>query len=136
MQQHVKVLAVLYIVLSAMGVVAALLCLAIFGGSAGIVGIVAQEEPDARIAVPILGFLAVGLFIFLLTLSVPGIFAGVGLLKFRPWARILAIILSALNLMNFPLGTVLGIYGLWVLLSKETELLFRPGLPAQTGDPP
>ena len=32
--------------------------------------------------------------------------------------------LCALNLINFPAGTMLGIYGLWVLLSKETERLF------------
>ena len=34
------------------------------------------------------------------------------------------IVLSALHLVNIPIGTILGIYGLWVLLSKETDLLF------------
>ena len=98
----------------------------IFGGAAGIVGIVAQEEPDARIAVPILGAVGLGLFLFLLVLSAPGIIAGVGLLQLRPWARIVTVILSALNLMNIPIGTLVGAYGLWVMLSLETEKLFRP----------
>jgi len=35
------------------------------------------------------------------------------------------IVLSALNLINIPIWTLLGIYGLWVLLSKETELMLR-----------
>ncbi len=126
MEQHVKVLGVLYIVLGTMGVIAALICLMIFGGAAGIVGIVAQEEPDARIAVPILGAVGLGLFLFLLVLSAPGIIAGVGLLQLRPWARIVTVILSALNLMNIPIGTLVGAYGLWVMLSLETEKLFRP----------
>ncbi len=126
MEQHVKVLGVLYIVLGTMGVIAALICLMIFGGAAGIVGIVAQEEPDARIAVPILGAVGLGLFLFLLVLSAPGIIAGVGLLQLRPWARIVTIVLSALNLMNIPIGTLVGAYGLWVMLSLETEKLFRP----------
>ena len=34
------------------------------------------------------------------------------------------IVLSALHLINIPFGTVLAVYGLWVLLSKETESLF------------
>ena len=34
------------------------------------------------------------------------------------------IVLSALHLINFPFGTLLSIYGLWVLLSKEGEILF------------
>ncbi len=84
MEQHVKILGVLYIVLGTMGVIAALICLMIFGGVAGFLGIVAQEEPDARIAVPIVGAFAVGLFLFLLVLSVPGIVAGVGVLQLRP----------------------------------------------------
>ncbi|MGH9461398.1 MAG: hypothetical protein ACRD1X_09280 [Vicinamibacteria bacterium] len=129
MEQHVKVLGVLYIVLGALGIVAASLCLLIFGGAAGIVGIVAHHEPDARIAVPILGAIGVGVFLFLLVVSLPGIIAGYGLLRFRPWARILAIVLSALNLLNFPLGTLIGAYGLWIMLSAETEPLFRKSLP-------
>ena len=126
MEQHVKILGVLYIVLGTMGVIAALICLMIFGGVAGFLGIVAQEEPDARIAVPIVGAFAVGLFLFLLVLSVPGIVAGVGVLQLRPWARIVTIILSALNLMNIPIGTLVGAYGLWVMLSADTEKLFNP----------
>ena len=37
----------------------------------------------------------------------------------------MGIVLSVLNVIVFPIGTVAGIYGLWVLLSKETEPLFR-----------
>jgi hypothetical protein len=45
-------------------------------------------------------------------------------------------VLSAINLINIPIGTVVGIYGLWVLLTKETERLFLPAvahdLPSRT----
>ena len=54
----------------------------------------------------------------------PGFVAGVGLLGFKPWARVLTIILSAIELLNVPFGTALGVYGLWILLSRETEPLF------------
>lgn len=124
MRQHVTVLGVLYIVLGAMGLMAAVIVLVIFGGLAGLVGVAAQNEPDAQIAIPILGALAVGLFCFIGLLSTPGVIAGVGLIKFKSWARILTIILSVFNLLNIPFGTIIGIYGLWVLLRPEAEPLF------------
>jgi hypothetical protein len=61
-----------------------------------------------------------------LLISLPGLIAGVGLLTFQPWARILAIVISAIELPAFPFHTALGVYGLWVLLSNEGTALFRP----------
>ena len=123
MQTHVKVLGVLYIVLSALGLLTALFLLLAIGGAAGIVGVAADPE-DAAIALPILGIAGSALGMMLLLLSLPGLITGWGLLTFKSWARILGIVLSALNLLNIPVGTELGIYGLWVLLNKDTEHLF------------
>ena len=74
---------------------------------------------------------AVGVAIagFLIVLSLPGIIAGLGLLKFRPWARILAIIVGALHLLSFPLGTALGVYTLVVLLNNEAPAVFGQQTP-------
>ena len=33
-------------------------------------------------------------------------------------------VISILSLMMIPFGTIVGVYGLWVLFSKETEKLF------------
>ena len=70
----------------------------------------------------------------MLTLSLPGIIGGVGLLKRHPWARILTIVLSVLHLINVPFGTLLSLYGLWVLMARDTEALFEspPGGSAAT----
>jgi hypothetical protein len=129
MQTHVKVLGVLFLALSALGLLAAVFVILALGGVAGIVG-VAAEPGDAAIALPILGFAATTAATILLALSLPGLITGWGLLNYKPWARILGIVLSALNLINFPIGTALGIYGLWVLVSKETEALFARTTPA------
>ncbi|HEU5074563.1 MAG TPA: hypothetical protein VFU02_10325 [Polyangiaceae bacterium] len=122
MVTHVKVLAVLYLVLSALGVLGALLMMMIFGVAASSVGM--SGDPDAAAALPIIGLVGTGFVIFLLVVSVPGLVLGWGLLKLKPWARILGIVLCAINLINVPLGTILGVYGLWVLLNAETERLF------------
>jgi hypothetical protein len=123
MQTHVKVLAVLFIVFSAFGVLAALALMLVFGGAAGIVG-ASADAGDAAVAVPLIGIAGTGLVIFLLALSLPGLIAGYGLLNQKPWSRILGIVLCAINLINIPIGTIFGAYGLWVLLNKETERMF------------
>lgn len=45
-------------------------------------------------------------------------YGGVGYLlrQHAPQARVPAIVLSALALLSFPIGTAIGIYGLWTLL--------------------
>jgi len=67
--------------------------------------------------------------IVVLAISAPSLIAGVGLLYFKPWARALTIILSVIHLFSVPIGTALGVYGLWVLLQRETEPLFRQATP-------
>ena len=125
MTTHVKVLGVLYIVFGALGVCAALFLGLSLGIAGGVVGTAADVE-DAAVALPIIGIAGTALVVFLLAVSLPGLITGIGLLKFQPWARIVGIVLAAINLISFPFGTALGIYGLWVLLNKETEALFGP----------
>ena len=131
MQTHVKVVGVAFIVFSALGILAALIIMAVFGGAAGIVGASADAE-EAAVALPIIGLTGTLLSIFLFAVSVPGLIAGLGLLSWKPWARVVAIVLCAIQLINIPLGTLLGIYGLWVLLNHETERLFSAGPPVTT----
>jgi hypothetical protein len=119
---------VLHIVFGAIGVMCALLLILMFGGAAGIVG--ASGNPDAAIAIPIIGIAGLAVVSFLFLISLPGIVIGIGLWQRRSWARIGGIVLAFFDLPGIPLHTLLGIYGLWVLFSKETERLFVPGSPA------
>ena len=123
MQTHVKVLGILFIALSAIGLCAAIFFL-FFMGAAALSVQAGANTHDVATALPIIGVVGSAVFVFLLLISIPGIIVGIGLLKFMPWARIGGIVLSALNLISIPFGTILGIYGLWVLLNRETELLF------------
>jgi hypothetical protein len=123
MTTHVKVVAVLYLFLSAFGLLAALAVSMAFGLAGGIVGANADAE-GAAIALPIIGLTGTMLVVFLVLTSLPGLIAGIGLLKFRSWARILGIVVAILNLIHIPIGTAVGIYALWVLLNRESERLF------------
>lgn len=128
MLTHVKVLGVLYLVLSGIGLLFALLIFLALGTAASIVGMNASPD-DAAIAMPILGVTGTALSMLLLVMSLPGLVTGWGLLKLRPWARIVGIVLAVISLLNFPIGTAVGVYGLWVLLTKDTEKLFTPAPP-------
>lgn len=129
MVTHLKVLGILHIVFGALGILLALGLLLLFGGIAGVIGAAGDTAREDRAAAAgILGIIGAIVFFVVLILSLPGLITGIGLLKFRPWARILGIVVSALDLIHVPFGTALGVYGLWVLLSNETEALFRnPG---------
>ncbi len=125
METHVRILGILNLVLGGLGTLGALAVLVLFGGIAGFVGVTGGMHEAARIAAPILGFIGVVLTFLILALSLPCLIVGYGLLNYRPWARLIGIVVSALNILNVPLGTALGVYGLWVLLNPETERLFN-----------
>lgn len=127
METHVKVLGVLNIVSGALGLCSALVLGLVF--AAGAVG--ASADPDAAVALPIIGLTGITLVLFVAAASLPAVIIGYGLYRLRPWARIAGIVLSILSLLVFPLGTALGIYGLWVLFSTEGARLFTTTPAAQ-----
>ena len=60
-------------------------------------------------------------------LLVPGVLqlaAAVGMLKLRPWGRVLQIVVAILSLVNFPLGTVVGTMTLIYLFQPAVKTLF------------
>jgi hypothetical protein len=65
----------------------------------------------------------IGLIVLLF--SVPSLAAGVGLLRYRSWGRILTIVLSVLRLLEFPFGTATAIYSFWILLSDSGKNFYK-----------
>jgi hypothetical protein len=119
MDTHVKVLGILNIVFGVVGLCVAILLTVIFGGVAGLAG--ANGDPEATFVLGIVGFAAVSIMV---VTSLPSIIIGYGLYQRLPWSRVAGIIISILSLISIPFGTALGIYGLWVLFSKDGERVF------------
>jgi hypothetical protein len=125
MRTHIIILAWLHIVLNGLTLLLGagiMLLLFGIGGAAAVSG-----GHEALPAVPILGTIGTFILLCFAIVSVPGIAVGVGLLNLAPWARIGGIIISILQLFNFPFGTAVGIYGLVVLFNPETVALFERG---------
>ncbi|APZ96201.1 hypothetical protein [Fuerstiella marisgermanici] len=64
------------------------------------------------------------IFILPFALAVMQLVTAVGLRRLRPWARITSGILSALSLFWIPLGTIMGAYILYLLLSAKGRMVF------------
>ena len=118
MRQHVSFVGALHIGFGLLGVAGAL---AIFFGFQFLFELV-EDEPIAQ---DVLSFIGNSIGLILLFFSTLGVIGGIGLFSYKPWARILVMIVSALNCLNVPVGTAKGIYSLWVLMQPETIELFE-----------
>jgi hypothetical protein len=117
MSTHVKIIGWLHIIFGLFGLLTAF---ALFGGS--MLGGAFMGSMKGMIGMGLLGtFIGAMVAVF----AIPGLIAGYGLLKYYEWARILTIVIAIFELIRFPLGTILGIYSLWVLLSAEGSALFK-----------
>ena len=111
MRKHIEILAYLNIVLGAITLLVGFFLAFIVAGS----GMISGDET----AMWVTSLVGGGLGFFIGAMGAVSILGGWGLLKRQEWARILIIILSILSLPGFPIGTALGIYGLWVLFSEQ-----------------
>jgi len=118
MEKHVTLVAALNIGFGILGILIAMFVLI------GMILVsIYVDDYDVRRILPIVG---TAVFAFLVITSIPEIIGGIGLLKRRPWARVLILIVACMDLLWIPLGTIFGIYELWVLLQNETTELFKP----------
>jgi len=124
MTSHVRILAILQIVYASFGLLLGLGVGLLFGGIATVVGFSAPPS-DSLVAVPILATIGGVAASIIIMLSLPRLIAGIGLLKYQQWGRILTFVVSVLGMVDFPVGTGLGIYALWVLLHRDTMPLFQ-----------
>jgi hypothetical protein len=118
LQLHVPVLGWLLIVGHAMFLLVGVLVFLLLTG----IGVASGE----REAMTILGTVGIAVGLLLVALGIPGLVAGAGLLARKSWARILAIVVAILGLVNVPIGTLIGLYALWVLMQEAATEYFAP----------
>jgi hypothetical protein len=113
---HIRLLGILWMALSAVRLVPGLFVMLLFREGAAWMP---PGVPDF-----VYGLVrCIGTLLILAALL--GLLAGMGLLQRQPWARLLAIVLAFVGLIDVPLGAALGIYTLWVLLPAQSEQEYR-----------
>ena len=118
LRQHLEIVGWLDIIGSAFFFAAGLFVFLFFTG----MGVMAAD-PEALGILGVVGTTAGG---FLVAVGLPGMLAGWGILERRPWARVLAIVVAILLLFAVPIGTVIGLYALWVLTNEGADRYFEP----------
>lgn len=121
MRQHVHLLGWLLIAANAFFLLFGL-CGCVFLVGIGFIP-AAEGDPEGLFILTIVGIIAL---LFFAALALPGMLAGYGLLRDKRWGQILGIIVGFLSLVNFPVGTALGMYALWVLLQNAASDYFSP----------
>jgi hypothetical protein len=118
MRKHVTVVGAIHIGFGAIGLIGAVAIFFALNFARGQVG-------NDDVAQTVIGFLSISLPLLVGFMSTLGLVGGIGLLAFQPWARILVIVVAALGCLNIPIGTLKGVYSLWVLLQDETIAMFK-----------
>jgi len=114
---HIRLVGILWLAISAFRLIPGLFLLSMF--RRGTMWFLPNDVPYF-----VHGLLR-GAGMMLLASAVLGLAAGWGLLDRQPWARMLAIVMGCLNLIDMPFGTALGVYTLWVLLPARSEEEYR-----------
>lgn len=118
MKQHVSFVGALHIGFGILGLLGAFV---IYYGFEFLFELV-EHEPIAQ---NVLSYIGNSIALIILFFSSLGVIGGIGLFSYRSWARILVMIVSAINCLNVPVGTAKGIYSIWVLMQPETIELFE-----------
>lgn len=121
MKRHVNIAAILQIVFGSILVIAGLVIAIAFG--------FVDQFVDDPTAIKVLGYVGTPLVVLFLLFGGLMIAGGVGLFYCKMWARILTLVMGAIGLLNVPIGTLKGVYIIWVLVQQETVSLFEKGCP-------
>jgi len=117
MEQHITILGVLHIAYGAIGILVAMIVFIAVVGAGMLSG-------DAE-ALAITSLVGTSIATLLFIPSLPGLIGGLGIFKYRPWARITLLVVGFVNLLIVPFGTILGIYTIWVLMNIEVKDMFE-----------
>lgn len=116
MQKHVRILSIIMIVSGALY----LLAVIIFG----VIGLMAVKNQAQTGDVAVMPAIVTGVVIFLPLglIGVLHILTGRAFRAGTNWARIALWILAIINLGNVPVGTVIGVYAMWVLVKTREDV--------------
>jgi len=117
LDNHRRILGIALIAINALTVLAGI-AVSLFFAFAGMMMVSEEAQARDQVAYWLMGG---GLSACVLAFGLPGVIAGIGLLKRRRWSRVLALIVGILGLFNFPLGTCLGIYAIWFYAQEGSD---------------
>lgn len=135
LQTHVPIVGWLFIAHSLLNMVGGLIAFVLFMSGSWFWTQLGQLEsavydPEATRIFAIFNNLtvltAIVIGVVVIGLAIPALIAGIGLLARKSWARVLGVIVSVFMLFGFPVGTLIGIYAIFVLMQDAALDYFAP----------
>jgi putative exporter of polyketide antibiotics len=120
---HKKILGIIYVITACFALLIAIFIRAFIS----IIFDFAMEDGDMEprvrdFVMSIISFVPAIIIVFSV---IPTLIAGIGLLTRSSWAPIFSLIIGCLKLISFPIGTIIGIYAIWIF--AEDQRLKRLG---------
>lgn len=116
-KDHNKLLSIFFFILGGLQLLGGVFIVVIYGVLGGAM-IASARRDDEQVMGGIFLGLAVVIGVIMLAFACLYLFGGLKMLKEQRIGRTLGIIGSILALLSFPLGTALGVYGLWFMFGE------------------
>ncbi len=131
MEKHISLVGILNIVYASLALIGAFVLFTIAIGFRYFFELISRYSHNGMDEIPpevmdIVPFILIVIGILILFFSIIGIIGAIGVMKKKEWGRIIMLVISFFNLIHIPLGTILGVYSIWVLLNDETIRMFNP----------
>jgi hypothetical protein len=120
---HARILGIIFLIFGGLGILAVIAILFFLIGMGGIAAFNVGGGESIPVIIVFLIFAAVaiitGLFI------IPQIIAGWNLFKGNGKSKIWVLLSAVINVLNFPIGTAIGVYAFWFAFSEEGKQYFK-----------
>ena len=124
MAAHVDFAGVLFIVWGLLTTLVGVSTLALGIGAVALIASASGGGGGGQVAAGLTAAAFTALGIIAMLWGAAHVVVGVPLRRRKPWARLIALMLGAIDLVLLPYGTALGVYALWVLLNEGGKSLF------------
>jgi hypothetical protein len=120
MKKHVTAVGAIQIGLGSLGVIMAVGLLSLFTNLLDFI----PKEGMPEFVVSFLSYLFNAIPIVFGSVALLGLVGGIGILLYKPWARIMVIIVAVICCISI-IGVLPSVYSIWVLMQDDTIKLFK-----------
>lgn len=134
-KDHNKLLGIFFLINGGLSVVGGVFAVLIYAGM-GAFMISTGRESEAQAFGGVMLVLSVIVGVIIAAFAGFYLFTGWKIYKEQSIGRVLGIVASCLCLLSFPLGTALGVYGLWFMFGDQGKMFYEGGNMVSNPPPP
>lgn len=123
-KDHAKILGIIFLIFGGLAVIGIFFMLIFLLGMGGVAIFNVGANSDSIPIAIVFGIFAV-MLVITFVFVIPQLVAGWSLLKGSGRGKVWLMIAAIINILNFPIGTAIGVYALWFVFGDEGKRYFR-----------